>query len=98
MGNALLLQPVRFDRATDSEVRVVTQALQDALARLRAVLGDVAYNAVVHTAPRDDPRPYHWWVDVVPRVAVYGGFELGTGLWVNITAPEAAAEMLRGGS
>ena len=85
----------RFDRATDSEIRVLTHGLQDALARLRAVLGDVAYNAVIHTAPRDDPRPFHWWVDIVPRVAVYGGFELGTGLWVNITAPEAAAEMLR---
>jgi len=84
----------RFDRATDSEIGVLTDALQSALARLRALLGDVAYNVVVHTAPRDDPRPFHWWVDIVPRVSIYGGFELGTGLWVNITAPEEAAKML----
>ena len=61
---------------------------------LRLISDNVAYNVVVHTAPRDDPRPFHWWVDIVPRVAVYGGFELGTGLWVNITAPEEAAKML----
>jgi UDPglucose--hexose-1-phosphate uridylyltransferase len=96
MRVALSYARQRFDRATDDEIRVLTHALQDALAQLRVVLGDVAYNVVVHTAPRDDPRPFHWWVDIVPRVAVYGGFELGTGLWVNITAPETAAEMLRG--
>jgi UDPglucose--hexose-1-phosphate uridylyltransferase len=85
----------RFDLATDTEIGVLTGALQDALSRLRALLGEVAYNVVVHTAPRDDPRPFHWWVDIVPRVSVYGGFELGTGLWVNTRAPEAAAQMLR---
>ena len=85
----------RFDLATDSEIGVLTGALQDALKRLRALLGEVAYNVVVHTAPRDDARPFHWWVDIVPRVSVYGGFELGTGLWVNTRAPESAAQMLR---
>jgi len=67
----------RFDLATDAEIGVLTSALQDALTRLRALLGEVAYNVVVHTAPRGDPRPFHWWVDIVPRVSVYGGFELG---------------------
>jgi UDPglucose--hexose-1-phosphate uridylyltransferase len=85
----------RFDLATDAEISVLTGALQDALTRLRELLGEVAYNVVVHTAPRDDPRPFHWWVDIVPRVSVYGGFELGTGLWVNTRTPESAAEMLR---
>ncbi len=85
----------RFDLASDTEIGVLTGALQDALTRLRALLGEVAYNVVVHTAPRDDHRPFHWWVDIVPRVSVYGGFELGTGLWVNTRPPETAAEMLR---
>ena len=85
----------RFDLATDTEISVLTGALQDALTRLRTLLGEVAYNVVVHTAPRDDPRPFHWWVDIVPRVSVYGGFELGTGIWVNTRAPESAAQMLR---
>ena len=30
------------------------------------MLGELAYNIVVNTAPRDDPRPFHWWVDIVP--------------------------------
>jgi UDPglucose--hexose-1-phosphate uridylyltransferase len=85
----------RFDRATDSEITALTIALRDALGRLDAVIGDFAYNIVIHTAPRDDDRPFHWWADIVPRVATYGGFEIGTGLWVNIRAPESAASLLR---
>ena len=84
----------RFDRATDGEVRVVTEALQDTLARLHSALDDIAYNVVVNTAGRDD-RPFHWWVEVVPRVNVIGGFEMGTGVWVNTMPPETAASVLR---
>jgi UDPglucose--hexose-1-phosphate uridylyltransferase len=85
----------RFDRAADGEVRAVTEALQHLLARLHDALGEIAYNVVVNTAPRDDQRPFHWWIDVVPRIGVYGGFELGTGVWVNPMAPETAATTLR---
>ncbi len=84
-----------FDRSTDFDIEQFTEALQDTLARLHATMGDLAYNVVVHTAPRRDPRPFHWWADVVPRVGVYGGFELGTGVWVNPVAPEHAAATLR---
>ena len=92
---ALPASGARFDRATDDEVRAVTEALQHLLARLHDALGEIAYNVVVNTAPRDDPRPFHWWIDVVPRIGVYGGFELGTGVWVNPMPPEAAAATLR---
>jgi UDPglucose--hexose-1-phosphate uridylyltransferase len=59
------------------------------------VIGDPAYNVVVQTAPRDTTEPYLWWVDIVPRVGVPAGFELGTGIGVNGVAPEAAATVLR---
>jgi UDPglucose--hexose-1-phosphate uridylyltransferase len=92
---ALPAETERFDRATDEDVQHITEALQDTLARLHATFGDLAYNIVVHTAPRDDPRSFHWWAEVVPRIGVYGGFEMGTGVWVNPVAPEQAAAMLR---
>jgi UDPglucose--hexose-1-phosphate uridylyltransferase len=85
----------RFDRSTDDEMRALTEALHDALTRLHSTLGDIAYNFFVNTAPRDDPRPYHCWIDIVPRLGVIGGFEMGTGVLVNPVAPETAAAMLR---
>jgi UDPglucose--hexose-1-phosphate uridylyltransferase len=84
-----------FDGSSDADLEHFTEALQDTLSRLHATLGDLAYNVVVHTAPRGDTRPFHWWADVVPRVGVYGGFELESGVWVNPVAPEHAAAALR---
>jgi UDPglucose--hexose-1-phosphate uridylyltransferase len=92
---ALRSGPGRFDLSTSEEVRALTESLQDALARLHRVLGELAYNIVVNTAPRDDPRPFHCWIDIVPRLGVYGGFEMGTGVMVNPVAPETAASLLR---
>jgi len=85
----------RFDEATDEEVRAVADALQDTVARMQKLLGGLAYNVVIETAPRDLNTEFHWWVDVIPRLTVAAGFELGTGTWANIVAPDAAAAALR---
>jgi UDPglucose--hexose-1-phosphate uridylyltransferase len=85
----------RFDLADDATIEAVAVALRDALRCLRDALGDAPYNVVVHTAPRDG-APFHWYVEVIPRVSVIAGFELATGILVNTVPPELAAETLRG--
>jgi UDPglucose--hexose-1-phosphate uridylyltransferase len=92
---ALLDAGARFDELSDGGAKIVAVGLRDALARLATALGDVAYNAVVVTAPRDVDRPFHWWIEIVPRITVIGGFELGTGINVNVVPPADAARMLR---
>jgi UDPglucose--hexose-1-phosphate uridylyltransferase len=54
-------------------------------------LGDVPYNIVFHSAPYRAPEPYHWHVHVWPKVTTLAGFELGTGVAINIVPPETAA-------
>ena len=78
----------RFDTTTDEQLRALALALRDTLARVYQVLGNVAYNVIFETAP-------HWWLDIVPRVSVPAGFELGTGIWVNIVDPADAAAAYR---
>jgi UDPglucose--hexose-1-phosphate uridylyltransferase len=85
----------RFDEASDDDIRAIAVAVRDTLAAQKRVLGDIAYNVVIETGPAGDARPFHWWVDLAPRVTVVAGFELGTGLWVNVVPPDAAAEALR---
>ena len=85
----------RFDEAADDDMRAVSVGLRDVIARLRLVLGNIAYNVMIESAPRDHAEPFRWWVDIVPRVTVYAGFELATGLSVNIVAPADAAAALR---
>jgi UDPglucose--hexose-1-phosphate uridylyltransferase len=69
--------------------------LHDGLTRLSKVLGGPPpLNLWVRTAPRG-AEVFHWHVEVVPRITELAGFELGTGVNVNIIAPERAAAELR---
>jgi UDPglucose--hexose-1-phosphate uridylyltransferase len=88
-----------FADATDDEIDAVAITLRDSLAALAATAGDVPYNVVVHSAPPPTPTPgFHWYVEILPRLSVFAGFEMGTGLFVNIVAPEVAASRLRAGA
>jgi UDPglucose--hexose-1-phosphate uridylyltransferase len=78
-----------------ADLKAVGKALKETLGSLRDVVGDVAYNLVFHSAPYRAPEPYHWHVHVVPKLTTVAGFELGTGVLINIKNPEQAAEELK---
>ena len=70
--------------------------LHDVVSRVRSLLNDPAMNWVLHLGPGPLPgSPDHWRFEVLPRLARIGGFELGTGVFVNSVAPEDAAARLR---
>jgi UDPglucose--hexose-1-phosphate uridylyltransferase len=72
--------------------------LHQALSRLGAVLGALPpLNMWIRTAPRDAER-FCWRIEVMPRLAQLAGLEIGTGVHLNVLAPEDAAERLRGAS
>ena len=48
----------------------------------------------MRTAPRGAEQ-FHWHVDLAPRLTIKAGFELGTGVDINIYPPERAASDLR---
>ena len=63
--------------------------LADAIRRLHAAIGGpVPLNAWLHTGG-------HWHVELLPRLTVMAGLELGAGIYVNAVAPEDAAAALR---
>jgi UDPglucose--hexose-1-phosphate uridylyltransferase len=69
--------------------------LHRALRALAERLGEgVQLNLWVRTAPRDTEE-FHWHIDLVPRLGTRGGFELGTGVDINVMPPERAAGELR---
>ena len=82
-------------RAAPPDLMAVAQALRAVLGSLHDRYGDVAYNLVFHSAPYRAPEPYHWHVHIWPKLTTQAGFELGTGVFINIVAPEEAAEELR---
>jgi UDPglucose--hexose-1-phosphate uridylyltransferase len=62
--------------------------LAESLRRLRAVEGPLPVNAWLHDHG-------HWHLEVLPRLTVFAGIELGAGIYVNSLAPEDAAAALR---
>ena len=66
-----------------------------ALRGLAGALGAVPqFNLWVRTAPRGTEE-FCWHVDIVPRLTIAAGFELGTGVPINVYPPERAAADLR---
>ena len=62
--------------------------LGDAVRRVHRAAGAVPLNAWLHDSA-------DWHLEVVPRLSVLAGVELGAGWWINALAPEAAADALR---
>jgi UDPglucose--hexose-1-phosphate uridylyltransferase len=79
------------------EVDDLARVLRDLLGRVHRGLDDPDYNLVVRSHPLESRanRHYHWYVVVIPKLATPAGFEIGTGIHINPTAPEDAAAFLR---
>src|SRR3984957_3863595 len=76
------------------DLLAVGQAIRRCLAQLADSVGDVAYNIVFPSAPYRAGEPYHWHAHIWPKATTTAGFELGTGVAINVVAPEIAADTL----
>ncbi|MEA2253258.1 MAG: UDPglucose--hexose-phosphate uridylyltransferase [Solirubrobacteraceae bacterium] len=91
----LMLAPRRPRARFEDDGPTGARLLHDGLRRLGRLLGNVPpLNLWVRTAPRDADQ-FCWRIDVVPRLTHMAGLELGTGVHLNIVAPERAAAELR---
>ena len=86
----LLLAPVAHPQGSAFDSDLLTGALgllAQAIGRLHAIEGRTPLNAWLHDGA-------HWHIEVVPRLAVLAGLELGAGIYVNSLPPEDAARAL----
>lgn len=87
-----------FEAITDTDRLLLANAMRTALAKLANGLKNPDFNFFLHTAPTGDSHQfdhYHWHFEIVPKTAIWAGFEIGTGIEISTIAPEAAAEFLR---
>jgi UDPglucose--hexose-1-phosphate uridylyltransferase len=91
----LLLAPRRARARFEDDGPTGARLLHDGLSRLARRFGaPPPLNLWVRTAPRDAEH-FAWRIDVLPRLTNIAGLELGTGVHMNIVAPEQAAAELR---
>ncbi len=86
-----------FATISTEEQSVFAQTLKEVLLRVYLLLDDPPYNYTLHTAPTRtaNDEHLHWHLEIMPRLTITAGFEMGTGIFINVTAPELAATHLR---
>lgn len=86
-----------FATLDDPGLYELGEVLRDLTGRIAALVKDVEYSLILNSSPlypASDPQ-YHWHLDFRARLPVGGGFEWGTGFFVNPITPEEAARVLR---
>ncbi|MDD4334973.1 MAG: galactose-1-phosphate uridylyltransferase [Desulfotomaculaceae bacterium] len=86
-----------FAHLREEQVKDLAHVLRNSLGKLTSMIRNIPYNVVLHTAPvnQEEERHFHWHLEIMPRLTVMAGFELGTGYFINPTPPEIAAQVLR---
>jgi UDPglucose--hexose-1-phosphate uridylyltransferase len=66
---------------------------------MREKLNDPDYNFVIHSSlsPTVAPDALHWHLQIKPILTTPAGFEMGSGIHINPSLPEADASLLVGG-
>jgi UDPglucose--hexose-1-phosphate uridylyltransferase len=78
----------RANAFADELLTAAMQLLGEGIRRVHAAAGAAPLNAWLHDSP-------DWHFELVPRLSILAGVELGGGWWINALAPEDAAAALR---
>ena len=86
-----------FERNTQPDDVALARILRETLVRLNRSLGSPAFNYFIHSNPLDqgENNAYHWHIEIIPKLIQVGGFEWGSGSYINTVTPEQSARSLR---
>jgi UDPglucose--hexose-1-phosphate uridylyltransferase len=88
-----------FGTAADDDIPSLAHILKEVLCALETIIGRFAFNLVLQTAPVDQESSaaaFHWRLEILPRISVPSGLELGSDVCIVSVAPEDAARDMRG--
>src|SRR3989338_1432006 len=87
-----------FEAIHNDQIKSFADTIKEALSKLYTGLGNPSYNFFIHTSPAFYVKTfehYHWHLEIIPKTAIWAGFELGTDINISTITPEAAAAFLR---
>ena len=86
-----------FETISDTQTPELAHILRHVIKKIEISLRQSAYNYIIHSAPFDTcpQEHYHWHIEIIPRLTMLAGFELGSGLNINPMPPEVAAQRMR---
>ena len=89
-----------FEKMPDEFDKYLADVLLTILKKIKKALGNPPYNLFIHTAPAETDMEsvhefYSWHIEILPKAKVAAGFEMGTGVDINVVDPDDAAKLLR---
>lgn len=81
----------------DVELADLTVHLLRLFQALQNGMNDPDFNLIVHTMPfrKRNTRYLSWYIQLIPRLATMGGFEIASGVLVLSLSPEETAQVMR---
>jgi len=80
-------------------MQAMAKILKLTLRKIDLAFANPPYNYTLQTAPLGkehfNSAHYHWYLNILPHLSSPGGFELGSGSYINPVVPEEAARFLR---
>jgi UDPglucose--hexose-1-phosphate uridylyltransferase len=86
-----------FGDINEEEIKDLAINLKTVLKKIYVGLDDPDFNYTIRSVPiYESAISYsHWYLNIIPRVTQIAGFEIGSGMFINIALPEKSAEFLR---
>lgn len=86
-----------FGNIAENEMKDFSLIIKNILQRIYILLDNPDYNFIIRSIMTYDGEVpfYHWYMVIIPRLTRTAGFEMGTGIYINITEPEKCAENLK---
>lgn len=88
----------QFANSSRSLIKSLAEIMTETLGKLDKTLKNPPLNFYIHTSPTTlgHSNYYHWHIEITPRLSLYGGFEIGSGVIIDVMNPEDAAGYLNG--
>lgn len=87
-----------FEQISKSELENMAKIVYDSITKLNSALKFPPFNWWIHTGPTKKDHfgdYYHWHMEIAPRVSKFGGYEMGSGIVIDVVSPELAAQFLK---
>lgn len=86
-----------FEAERPAFIHSLAGLMKKVMAMYDRVLARPHLNFFLHDLPKSigEAEFYRWHIEITPRLGTYGGYELGSGVVIDVMSPEDAAEFMR---
>jgi len=92
----LFKKNIKFENISNKEIRELAKIFKNLFLNLFKVYGNLPFNIFIHSHPKNAEIDYfNVHIHIIPRKNTFGGFELGTGLYVSSIEPKDIAQKIK---